>query len=258
MVSASVAFYRAKLDSVFYDDAWVHFFVAVFAEDCVFEYVHGVYTGCVYYLKIVVIGKNYKWKRFYEFMKKIGEIWTEFCAFMKKDSWPSFVVTLVLAFIIIKFVFFPALSLVTGTSLPLVIVESCSMYHAEDGFDYIFENSDYEEHGLTLIDARGWIFQNGFTKGDVIFVVGVSEPEIGDVIIFNGGQNHPIIHRVVSVDGDTYTTKGDNNPESHYFDRDIENDAIIGKALFKVPAVGWAKLIFFERGLPVGKKGLCE
>jgi len=165
-----------------------------------------------------------------------------------------------LAFVIIKFVFFPGLSFITGTSLPLVIVESCSMYHHEDGFDRTFESDVYGDYGLSLADTGNWIFQNGFSKGDVIFVVGARNVEVGDVIIFNGGAQHPLIHRVVEAD-ETYSTKGDNyktNAKQLGSEESISGEQVIGKALFKVPFVGWAKLIFFEGGQSDRNRGLCK
>lgn len=180
--------------------------------------------------------------------------------FLQEDSWSSFVVTLVLAFVIIKFVFFPGLSFLTGTSLPLVIVESCSMYHHEDGFEKTFESSVYADYGLGLEDTVDWDFQNGFSKGDVIFVVGADNVEIGDVIIFNGGARYPMIHRVVGV-GETYATKGDNyktNSLQLASEKSIPEDELVGKALFRIPAVGWAKLIFFEFGRSSRDRGFCR
>jgi len=180
--------------------------------------------------------------------------------FLQEDSWPSFAVTLVLAFVLIKFVFFPGLSFLTGTSLPLVIVESCSMYHHEDGFEKTFESSVYEDYGIELKDSVGWDFQNGFSKGDVIFVVGADNIEIGDVIIFNGGARHPLIHRVIKI-GDEYATKGDNyktNSKQLPSEKNIPKDALIGKALFRVPMIGWAKLIFFEAGRSSRDRGFCS
>ena len=49
--------------------------------------------------------------------------------FLKEDTWQSLGVFLLLALLFIKFIFFPTLAFITGTQLPLVIVESCSMYH---------------------------------------------------------------------------------------------------------------------------------
>lgn len=192
-------------------------------------------------------------------MGKVVDYWKKFWKFLKKDSWGSFAVTLLIAFVVIKFIFFPGLSLITGTDLPIVIVESCSMYHPDAGFENTFTSPVYQEYGIDIGDTRDWDFQNGFSKGDLIFVVGVKNIEVGDVIIFHGGAANPLIHRVVKT-GDTYSTKGDNyrtNAQQLASELNINEDQIIGKALFKVPAVGWAKLIFFESRRPASERGLC-
>jgi signal peptidase I len=182
-----------------------------------------------------------------------------FWNFLQKDTWPSFATTLILAFIIIKFVFFPLLSLITGTALPLVIVESCSMYHQEYGFEKIFESSNlYDQNNIGLGETNLWDFPNGFNKGDVIFIIGVKEPKIGDVLVFNAGSTHPLIHRVISEE--PIGTKGDNritNSAQLPTERNISKDQLIGKALFKIPAIGWIKLIFFEFGRPTHQRGIC-
>jgi len=200
-------------------------------------------------------------------MKKIVDYWKKFWGFLQEDSWPSFAVTLLLAFLIIKLVFFPGLSLVTGTSLPLVIVESCSMYHS-DGLEEVLDSNVYGKWGIDLASAANWDFKSGMSKGDVIFVVRARDIEVGDVIIFmpkGSTSPYPIIHRVVTAD-ETYSTKGDHNPNqltagnnAHRTDEtDISEDEIVGKALFKVPFIGWAKLIFFEGSQPRSNKGLCR
>jgi signal peptidase I len=197
--------------------------------------------------------------RIEENMEKVADYWKKFWAFLKKDSWASFAVTLLIAFLVIKFLFFPGLALITGTDLPIVIVESCSMYHHDAGFENTFTSPVYEKYGINIGDTGGWDFQNGFSKGDLIFVVGARNVEVGDVIVFHGGAANPLIHRVVKT-GDTYSTKGDNyktNAQQLASEMNIREEQIIGKALFKVPAVGWAKLIFFESGRPVGERGLC-
>ena len=187
------------------------------------------------------------------------KMYKRFWNFLQEDSWTSFIVTLLLAFIIIKLIFFPGLSLITGTSLPLVIVESCSMHHYEDGFENTFGSPIYKDYGISLEDTVNWGFQNGFSKGDIIFVVGANNIEIGDVIIFNGGVQYPLIHRVVETN-DNYATKGDNyktNFGQLSSEKNISEEQIIGKALFKVPFIGWIKLIFFEGGRSPRDRGLC-
>ena len=200
-------------------------------------------------------------------MKKVVKYLKKFNKFLKKDTFPSFLVTMILALIIIKFIFFPLLSLTTGTTLPLVIVESCSMHHKEPGMDSIVQKSVYENLDIELEDTADWDFQNGFNKGDVIFVIKKSEPEIGDVIIFQGAQVTPVIHRLITIneeDGETiYGTMGDNNmaqlkpnARNPTDETAIHEDQLVGKALFRVPAIGWLKLIFFEPGR-ITNKGTC-
>src|SRR3990167_1672688 len=97
----------------------------------------------------------------------------KFWAFLKKDTWQSWLVSLVLAFIFIKFIFFPFLSWVFSTSLPLVVVESCSMYHQDD-FDSWWSRNEawYDSHGISREEFEQFRFTNGLNKGDIILVSG--------------------------------------------------------------------------------------
>jgi len=177
--------------------------------------------------------------------------------FLRKDSWLSLIVTLVIAFLIIKLVVFPLLSFFTGTSLPLVIVESCSMHHSVS-MQEIMSNPVYAQYGLSYDDSKSWSFQNGFNKGDIVFVVGAKNIKVGDVIIFNGGTNYPIIHRIVNIDENgRITTKGDNNSDSLPQEKSFSKELVLGKAVFRIPYLGWIKLIFFEFLRNDGSRGFC-
>lgn len=194
---------------------------------------------------------------------KFVEYWKKFWNFLNEDSWSSFLVVLLIAFVVIKFVFFPILSFLTGTTLPLVIVESCSMYHQANGFGNTFTSDIYEDYGLSLDDTIGWDFQNGLNKGDVIFVIGADDIKVGDVIIFNAETQYryPLIHRVISIENEIYSTKGDNyitNPMQLEIEKEINENQLVGKALFRVPAIGWLKLIFFESGRSPRDRGFCS
>ncbi|RMD45903.1 hypothetical protein D6829_00955 [Candidatus Pacearchaeota archaeon] len=184
----------------------------------------------------------------------------EVVEFFKRDDWPSFFATLLLAFVLIRFVFFPLLSLVTGTSLPLVIVESCSMYHDRRGFDNVFKSTLYAENNISIEDTKDWTFPDGFSKGDVIFVVGPKNVKVGDVIIFEAGSRHPLIHRVIRA-GETFSTKGDNYKTNYLqlpSEKEINKSQVIGKAVFRIPLIGWIKLIFFEPFRPPEQRGFCS
>jgi len=170
----------------------------------------------------------------------------------------SWIVALIFAFIVVKFIFFPILSFIFGTPLPLVVVESSSMEHpgsfvgnvigTEENFNLWWSEKGtwYEQNRISEKEAESWPLKTGFDKGDIILVYGRFEPEIGDVIIFNANTQHPIIHRIVSIDGATIQTKGDNNNGQLAVEKTISKSEILGKAVFKIPKLGWLKLIFVE------------
>jgi len=186
-------------------------------------------------------------------IKKIPkQIWE----YLKRDTWDSWIVSIILVFIVIKYIFFPLMSLITGASLPLVIVESCSMYHYSNFESWWLDNSEwYETHDISKAEFESWRFKNGLNKGDIILVVDSIDYKKGDVIIFNAQSRYPLIHRVVSES--PISTKGDNNFMQLDMEKEIEKNAVIGKAVFRIPLLGWVKLIFFEPFKPEEQRGLC-
>lgn len=183
------------------------------------------------------------------------------------DSILSWIVALALAFVTVKFIFFPILSLITGTSLPLVVVESSSMEHPGNIFGSVLRlernvelwwddeingarrGEWYEKRDISINEAKSWPLRTGFDKGDIMVVYGRFKPKVGDVIIFNANTQHPIIHRIVKIKEDeTIETKGDNNNAQLPLEKNISKNAIIGKAVFRIPKLGWLKLIFVELG----------
>jgi hypothetical protein len=176
----------------------------------------------------------------------LGRIW--YFLWESNSAW-SYLAVFILAFVIIKFVFFPILSMTFATSLPMVIVESKSMVHMGD-FDNWWGNYGtwYEQNGISKQDFQKWGFLNGMNKGDIIIVKGNSNGiyEKGDVIIFSVPvQTTPIIHRVVST-GDYYSTKGDNNQYQLSQEKVIQKNQVIGKAIGRIPLLGWIKLAVFN------------
>jgi|SRR3989344_1753108 len=187
------------------------------------------------------------------FFSNIKKFWH----FLKQDTWKSWIVSLVLAFIFIKFIFFPLLSWVFLTPLPLVVVESCSMYH-QDSFDswWLRNGVWYEAHGIDKEEFEGLNFKNGLNKGDIILVSGRGSYNRGDILIFNSQYRYPLIHRLVRID--PYDTKGDNNFAQLPEESNIEEDQFVGKAIGRIPGIGWIKLIFFEGAKPSGQRGFCK
>ncbi len=203
--------------------------------------------------------------------KKVKNFLKKFWYLLWKDnSLKGWIFSILFIFIFIKFIFFPGLSLITGTSLPLAIVESCSMYHQGNifsNYDLWWERHDekYSELNISKQGFEHFRFKNGFNKGDILFVIG-TKPEklkIGDVIIFNANQQNPVIHRIIDIKqnngGYIFSTIGDNNNGQLFFEQNIQEDQIVGKSVFRlVPYLGWVKLVFFETQKPVSERGFCR
>ena len=181
----------------------------------------------------------------------------KFWNFLKKDTWPSWIVSIILIIIFIKLIFFPALSLLTNTPLPLVVVESCSMYH-ESSFEEWWEKNKawYESKEIIKSEFESFQFKNGLNKGDIIFVLGKNQYNLGDIIIFKAPTKHPLIHRIVELN--SISTKGDHNTNQLPIEQNIQEDKIIGKATLKIPLLGWIKLVFFEPFRPASQRGFCK
>jgi len=204
-----------------------------------------------------------KEKRGWDYVKEFWDfIWNG-------ESLLSWIIFLLVVFVVIKFIFFPTLSFITGTSLPLAIVESCSMHH-EENFESWWSDSGqwYENKNIERGEFEKFKLKNGFTKGDIFLILGVKAEniKIGDIIIFSSGSaNRPIIHRVVGLN--PLQTKGDNNELQFVSDNnpekineiDISPSQVVGKVTpIRIPYLGWVKLIFFEPFRNSNDRGFCD
>ena len=194
-----------------------------------------------------------------ETLKKIWHfIWHE-------DSIWSWIVNLILAFVIIKFLLYPGLGLILNTPTPIVAVVSGSMEH-DLPFDQwwveesccddsctrkMIQGKFYEERKITKEQFGKFPFLFGFDKGDIMILHKWTEIEIGDVIVYNiQERKDPIIHRVIDIMEEHgkkyYATRGDHNCGIASFERAIPEDQVLGKANIRVPFLGWIKIIFVK------------
>jgi len=82
-------------------------------------------------------------------------------------------------------------------------------------------------------------------KGDLIVVKGSESFEVGDIIVFDVSQyGYPIIHRIIDIDSGEISTKGDHNSVKDPWK--IKEENIHGKAILKVPILGWVKIVFTD------------
>lgn len=188
----------------------------------------------------------------------LGKVWY---FIWEDESLLSWLVNIVLAFLLIRFIFYPLVGLVMGTSFPIVAVVSSSMTHT-NGDDWlnntaycpqICTQADwYSKMNISVSEFDNFSFRSGFNKGDIIFVRGVDPYSIrvGDVIIFNAGKSYPIIHRVVNIyekNGDLYfETKGDNNPgqiiDPQLNEKAVSASSVIGVGMGRLPYFGYLKI----------------
>lgn len=184
----------------------------------------------------------------------------------ESNSVLSWIVCIILAFVIIKFLVYPGIGFAFQTSHPIVAVVSSSMEHNEPLFDdwwnskaicgnhQCTQKDFYSQYNISKSDFLNFRFRNGFNKGDIIFLFGTSAKKInkGDIIVFKSMKKDPIIHRVVNKwqENEKYyfRTKGDNNLKSvttAWLDESrISQDKLIGRGVLKVPFLGWIKIGF--------------
>ncbi|MFH1972203.1 MAG: signal peptidase I [archaeon] len=165
----------------------------------------------------------------------------------------SWIANILLAFIIVKFIFFPVMGWALNTELPLVGVISPSMEHEHMNFDswWIDNGQYYEDIGITKAQFEQFKLHNGFYKGDVIALRG-REVQLGDIVVYQNEESnrispYPIIHRVIFIneDDNSLTVKGDNNPEADRWI--VKQEDVKGVVTsFKIPYIGYIKIWFSQ------------
>ncbi len=180
----------------------------------------------------------------------------------EEDSIWSWIVNVILAFVIIKFLLYPGLGFVLGTPAPIVAVVSGSMEH-DGNFEQFWsdplccngactkkeaQGAYYENVNISRDDFKGFDFVNGFNKGDIMILYSPKNSDVGDVIVYLvPNRPDPIIHRVIKLSEENgqklFWTKGDHNCDVGSFEQHIPDKAVIGKAVWRVPLLGWVKIL---------------
>ncbi len=136
---------------------------------------------------------------------------------------------------------------ITGTWPFMVAVQSGSMEPNLNIGDVVFLVSPQKKEIITYLDGKDTGYKMFGDFGDVI----VYKPN-GD------GSKTPIIHRAIMyvkegqkignyvAENDGYITKGDHNllPDQPLLSKPVKDEWIIGVAVFKIPYIGYFRLIF--------------
>lgn len=212
-----------------------------------------------------------KWKKLRLHSKKTWKfLWDD-------DSVWSWLANVIIAFLVIRFILYPVLGVVLGTSYPIVAVISESMEHGThndiicsrhfkefpESFDqfWLVCGEWYKKRGISKEQFKTFPFHNGFRKGDVIVLWRADKDnlDLGDILVFQGTKPQPIIHRIVKIweeNGEYfYQTKGDHNKKSiggSFGEEKIAEERVFGKGIFRVPYLGWVKILFVDAVKPLG------
>jgi signal peptidase I len=213
------------------------------------------------------------WKRFWK--KTWYFIW-------ESDSILSWIVNIILAFIIIKFLVYPGLGFIMQTNYPIVAVVSGSMEHKtphpcfdfnrrnecidyDNSLYYICDkkfdkkqaidfNSFWDNCGdwyinntdITKEDFSEFRWRNGFNTGDIMVLRGIKPEkiEVGDVIVYmSKTASYPIIHRVVEIkEKDGNYNFITKGDHNAVSDQLVSERQLLGKAIARVPWLGWIKI----------------
>ena len=184
--------------------------------------------------------KHQEKKRFNDTKNFLKDLWW---FIWEDDSIWSWLINLVLAFVLVKFIIYPGLGLLLGTSFPVVAVVSGSMEH-DGNFDTFWAQQEnlYTTYGITKEQFQSFKFKNGFNKGDLMVLYSAKDVKVGDTIVFSGDASEPLIHRVVKIDSGMYNTKGDHNLGSRSDEVNINQEKVYGKAILRLPYLGWFKI----------------
>lgn len=88
----------------------------------------------------------------------------------------------------------------------------------------------------SYVVVRGTSMLPTYKADDFISVRSQSQYEVGDVVAVHNDLGYSVMHRIIAIDGATFTTKGDNNPAADEF-QPAQSD-IVGKLWLHVPHGG--------------------
>lgn len=175
------------------------------------------------------------------------------------EGWFGYLIYALLG-ILLAYLFNFFFGIILNTELPFVVIVSNSMSHSpnsqicgtdlenyKNNFDDYWKvcGESYKAFNITKEIFSEFPFKNGLEIGDIAVITGSNEYKIGDVIVYKPrNEKYPIIHRIVALNEDgSFQTKGDRNNGQLYYEKRVEKSQIYGKAVLRIPLIGWPKVI---------------
>lgn len=179
-----------------------------------------------------------------------------------ESTW-SLLLSILLVFVIVRFIVYPAAGFILGTQFPVVAVVSGSMEHQGLNTEQWWSSSCcrdqactttstqaalYDGYNIIMQDIASYRFPNGFNKGDIMILSNAHDARVGDTLVFFSSRRaEPIIHRIIRIDNTgSYRTKGDNNCAIADFEEYIPQENVVGKAIARIPWLGYIKIWFVK------------
>lgn len=89
---------------------------------------------------------------------------------------------------------------------------------------------------LSLVIVRGTSMEPTYVAGDLVVGYHSTAPRPGEVVIFRGPGDAPVIHRLRAVEGDRLVTQGDNLPAADPWD--TRTSDVLGTARSRLRGAG--------------------
>ena len=87
-------------------------------------------------------------------------------------------------------------------------------------------------YGMTVVLSGS--MENRLSADDLVIIKATDDFKVNDIVLYQDG-NSLVIHRIIEIDGDTVTTKGDAN---NIADEPINKSQIKGVLIYDIPGVG--------------------
>lgn len=105
----------------------------------------------------------------------------------------------------------------------------------------LFNKLVYQEKAPRLfnyyaLDVMSGSMSPAIELGDYIVIEKTNQYEVGDIVSYNYNDEDIVTHRIINIDGDKITTRGDANNSA---DAPISESQIIGEFAFKAPFIGF-------------------
>ena len=101
---------------------------------------------------------------------------------------------------------------------------------------FIGGNSLPMPFGIGAAVVQSGSMEPTFYKGDLLFVKEKDTYKVGDIVVYQS-DGILVVHRIIEIDGDTVTTKGDANNVS---DEPFDKSNIKGSVSFRIAYIGYA------------------